>query len=45
MATTSKRKRVVLSLEQKLEILNQLSKGASQAQLAKEYGIGKTNGP
>ena len=39
---TAKRKRVVLTLEIKLEILNRLSKGVSQAQLAKEYGIGKT---
>ena len=42
MATASKRKRVVLSLETKLEILNRLPKGESQAHLASKYGIGKT---
>ena len=42
MATASKRKRVVLSLELKLEILDRLSKGETQSHLAIEYGIGKT---
>lgn len=36
------RKRVVLSIEKKLEILDRLSKGESQAFLSFEYGIGKS---
>ena len=35
-----KRKRVVLSLETKLTILDRNSKGESQVKLATEYGIG-----
>ena len=35
-----KRKRVVLSLETKLTILDRNSKGKSQVKLAREYGIG-----
>ena len=34
--------RVVLSLERKLAILDQLSKGKTQAKEAYEYGIGKS---
>jgi len=40
--TASKRKRIVLSIEKKLEILDRLSKGETQVKLAQEYGIGKT---
>ncbi|RZB77500.1 DDE 1, HTH Tnp Tc5, and/or CENP-B N domain containing protein [Asbolus verrucosus] len=36
----SKRKRVVLNFQQKLEILQQLDEGKSGAVLAKQYGIG-----
>jgi len=36
-----KRKRVVLSLEDKLGILDRLKAGASHTKLAEEYGIGK----
>ena len=39
--TASKRKRVVLTLEKKLAILDRLSKGETQAAIAHEYGIGK----
>ena len=39
--TASKRKRVVLSLEKKLAILDRLSKGETQAKIAHEYGIGR----
>ena len=38
----SKRKRVVLSLESKLAILDRLKFGATQAKLAEEYGVGKS---
>ena len=37
-----RRKRIVLSIEKKLEILDRLSKGESQAFLSFEYGIGKS---
>ena len=37
-----KRKRKVLSLESKLAILDTLSKGVSQANLAAQYGVGKS---
>ena len=39
---SAKRKRVVLSFENKLDILEQLSEGESQAKLAIEYGVGKS---
>ena len=39
--TTPKRKKVVLSLKQKLEIVDKLAKGRSGAAIALEYGIGK----
>ena len=39
---SQKRKRTVVSLETKLEILNRLDKGESQAKLAGEYGIAKS---
>jgi hypothetical protein len=38
----SKRKRVVLSLESKLAILDRLKFGATQVKLAEEYGVGKS---
>ena len=37
-----KRKRKVLSLESKLGIVDSLSKGVSQANLAAQYGVGKS---
>ena len=37
-----KRKRTVVSLETKLGILDRLKKGEIQAQLASEYGVGKS---
>ena len=37
-----KRKRTVVSLETKLAILDRLKKGEIQAQLASEYGVGKS---
>ncbi|XP_054281171.1 jerky protein homolog-like [Macrosteles quadrilineatus] len=37
---SSKRKRVVLSVSDKLKILEQLKKGASGSSLAREYGVG-----
>ena len=39
--SAKKRKRVVLPLERKIAILERLKAGATQAQLAAEYGIGK----
>ncbi|XP_055931423.1 2-(3-amino-3-carboxypropyl)histidine synthase subunit 2-like [Argiope bruennichi] len=43
MATGMKRKRVVLSLKQKLEIVNRLDKGEKLTALAKEYNVGKSS--
>ena len=37
-----KRKRLVLPLESKIAILERLKAGATQAQLAEEYGIGSS---
>lgn len=39
---TTKRKRVILSLESKLSILDKLSKGVTQAILAEGYNIGQS---
>ena len=35
-----KRKRVVLNVDQKLEIISRIEKGATQARIAEEYGVG-----
>ena len=37
-----KRKRVVLTIEQKLKIIEKLKKGAKRADLAKEYNVGES---
>ncbi|PRD35589.1 UNVERIFIED_CONTAM: Jerky-like protein [Trichonephila clavipes] len=42
MASNSKRKRQVLNIETKLEILNRLAKGDSGAALAQFYNVGKS---
>ena len=39
MATKQKRKRVVLSIETKLEILDSLTKGVSPTKLAEQYEL------
>ena len=39
---TSKRKRTVLSVDQKLHICKRLKKGASITSLSKELGLGKS---
>ena len=39
---TVKRKRVVLSIETKLAILDKVAKGATQSDLAREYNIGRS---
>ena len=41
-SSASKRKHVVLLLESKIAILDRLKAGATQAQLAEEYGIGSS---
>ena len=41
-SSSRKRKRTVVSLETKLAILDRLKKGEIQAQLASEYGVGKS---
>lgn len=38
-----KRKRVVLSLKQKLDIINRLERGEKSANLAEEYNVGKSS--
>ena len=43
MATCSKRKRKVLSIEQKLEICRRLRSGASVTALSKEMDVGKSS--
>ncbi|KFD66609.1 hypothetical protein M514_21127 [Trichuris suis] len=40
MSTSSKRKRVVLSLEEKKEILQVLERGVSGCSISEKYGIG-----
>ena len=40
---TAKRKRVVLTLKNKIKIYEQYGKGASAIQLASEYNIGKSS--
>ncbi|KAG9348076.1 hypothetical protein JZ751_004101 [Albula glossodonta] len=40
--TSTKRKRVTLSIDKKLEILSKLDKGACLATIAKEYNVGKS---
>ncbi|XP_067144543.1 jerky protein homolog-like [Centruroides vittatus] len=42
MATKRKRKHVVLSVSDKLKIIDQFKSGASRLTLAGEYGVGKT---
>ena len=39
---SKKRRRVVLTLEKKLIILEHLKKGTTQEELASEYGVGRT---
>ena len=41
-STCRKRKRVVLSLENKLSILDRLAKGEKATQVASEFGIGNS---
>ena len=41
-STRRKRKRVVLSLENKLSILNRLAKGEKATKVASEFGIGNS---
>ena len=41
-SSSCKRRRVVLTLEQKLAILDRLKKGESQEKLASEYGAGRS---
>ena len=40
--TNGKRKRVVLSIESKLSVLESVAKGVSYSELSEKFGVGKS---